>query len=70
MRERDSEAWCGIQVIDLSTGSCVDWFRIDGDIGEIYDIAVLPGVACPMTLSPMAPDAATLITYEGLKARD
>ena len=69
LKERDSEPWCGLQVIDLSSGACVDWFRIDGDVAEIYDIAVLPEFACPMTLSPNAPDAATLITYSGLKSR-
>ncbi|MCB1575651.1 MAG: TIGR03032 family protein, partial [Xanthomonadales bacterium] len=28
----DSEAWCGLQVIDLASGACADWFRIDGDV--------------------------------------
>ncbi len=61
----DSEAWCGVQVIDLSTGHCVDWFRIDGAVSELYDVEVLPGVACPMSVSPGSGDLAALITYEG-----
>lgn len=62
LKAADSEAWCGIQVIDLATGTCVDWFRIDGAVGEIYDLALLPGIACAMAVSPGAPEAATLVT--------
>ena len=62
LRATDSEAWCGIQVIDLDSGTCVDWFRIDGAVGELYDIEIVPGFACPMTVSPGSPDAAALIT--------
>lgn len=65
LKEADSEAWCGVQVIDLAKGSCVDWFRIDGDIGELYDVELIEGYACPMTVSPSSPDAATLITVDG-----
>lgn len=57
----DSDPWCGIQVIDLEKGSCVDWFRIDGPVAELYDLAVIPDFACPMAVSPGSPDAATVI---------
>ena len=60
----DSEAWCGVQIIDLKTGSCVDWFRIDGDIAELYDVAVIPGFATPMVISPGSPELANLITWD------
>jgi uncharacterized protein (TIGR03032 family) len=60
----DSEAWCGVQIIELTTGSCVDWFRIDGDIAELYDVAVIPGFATPMVLSPGSPELARLITWD------
>lgn len=67
LKDADSEPWCGVQVIDLKTGTCVDWFRIDGDIGELYDIELVEGFRCPMTVSPSSPDAATLVTFEDLK---
>ena len=63
LKERDSEPWCGIQVIDLETGSCVEWFRIDGAISEVYDVAVLPGVKCPMSLGFASNDIKALITH-------
>lgn len=49
--------------IDLAKGTCVDWFRIDGDVGELYDVELVEGFACPMTVSPASADAATLITF-------
>jgi uncharacterized protein (TIGR03032 family) len=58
----DSEPWCGIQVIDLEKGSCVDWFRIDGQVAELYDLAVIPGTACPMAVSPVSHEAATVVS--------
>ena len=65
LRARDSEPWCGLQLIDLTRGTCTDWFRIDGAIAELYDVETLPGIACPMAISPTSPDIAQLITYHG-----
>ncbi len=64
LKEADSEPWCGVQVIDTESGTCVDWFRIDGDIGELYDVELVEGFRCPMTVSPTSADAATLITID------
>tara|TARA_R110000868_G_scaffold4155_43_gene25647 strand:+ start:14667 stop:15779 length:1113 start_codon:yes stop_codon:yes gene_type:complete len=62
LQDADSEPWCGVQVIDLSTGSCVDWFRIDGKIAELYDLEIIEGHACPMAVPPYSDEAARLIT--------
>lgn len=64
----DSEPWCGIQVIDLDRGVCVDWFRIDGNVAELYDIALIRGARCPMAVSLRSPDAAELITIDDTAA--
>ena len=58
----DAEPWCGVQIIDLETGGCVDWLRIDGAVGELYDVAVIPGIACAMALTPGSPETASLVT--------
>jgi len=50
LADADSEPWCGVQVIDLDTGACAHWFRIDGPVAELYDVAVVPGVVRPMAL--------------------
>jgi uncharacterized protein (TIGR03032 family) len=63
LRDADSEPWCGIQIIDLTSGTCVDWFRIDGKIGELYDLEVIPGVSTPMAVAPDTQEAAGLVTF-------
>ncbi len=63
LAKADSSPWCGVQVIDLKRGVCVDWFRIDGEVAELYDLAVIAGFTCPMAISPGSPEAAALITH-------
>ena len=41
LHDVESEAWCGIQIIDLAKGVCTEWFRIDGSVTEIFDVAVI-----------------------------
>ncbi|MCE9508378.1 MAG: TIGR03032 family protein [Alphaproteobacteria bacterium] len=66
LKAADSEPWCGVQVIDLKTGACVEWFRIDGAVAEIYDAAVVPDVACPMSLGFASDEIKGLITHSAL----
>lgn len=62
LKDADSEPWCGIQIIDLNNGNCVDWFRIDGTVGELYDLEIIPDHLCPMAIHPHSEEAANLIT--------
>ena len=64
LTEADSEAWCGIQVIDLTSGSCVQWFRIDGEIGELYDVEIVPDMICPRSFGFLTNDVQSIITIE------
>jgi len=66
LTETDSEPWCGVQVIDLETGACVHWFRIDGAVGELYDVAVVPGVVRAMSLGFASSEVLALITHDEL----
>jgi uncharacterized protein (TIGR03032 family) len=50
LAQRDAEARCGLQVIDLRTMDIVHWLRIEGIVAELYDVVLLPNVACPMLL--------------------
>lgn len=65
LKTADSEPWCGIQIIDIKRGTCVEWFRIDGAVAELYDVEILPGIACPMALSPTSPEIKNFLTWEG-----
>lgn len=63
LKQTDSEPWCGVQIINLNTNSCVDWFRIDGKIAELYDLEVIPESICPMAVPPESPEAAKLVSF-------
>ena len=64
LKDADSEPWCGVQVIDLNTGTCVDWFRIDGQIGELYDVETVPGMICPRSYGFLTNDVLGIITVD------
>ncbi len=64
LRAADSEPWCGVQVIDLESGSVVQWFRMDGAIAELYDVGVIEGVQTPMALGFTNTDVVKLVTHE------
>lgn len=66
LSETDSEPWCGVQVIDLETGGCAFWFRIDGAIGELYDVTVVPGVTRAMSLGFASSEVLALTTHDDL----
>ena len=66
LAEADSEPWCGVQVIDLDTGTVAHWFRIDGPVAELYDVGVVPGAMRPMSLSFASDEILGLITHDPL----
>jgi uncharacterized protein (TIGR03032 family) len=47
---RDSDARCGLAVIDLVSGDMTGWVRIEGVVQELYDVAALPGVRRPSAI--------------------
>ena len=49
---RHEQARCGVMVIDLRSGTLLEWMYFEGRIRELFDIAVLPGVRCPTALGP------------------
>jgi len=66
--ETDSEPWCGMQIIDLDSGACVNWFRIDGLVTELYDLGVIADVVRPMALGFATDEILNLITHDPLDA--
>jgi uncharacterized protein (TIGR03032 family) len=50
LREKNIEARCQLQVIDLTSGDVVHSLRIEGVVSELYDVVVLPGVRRPTAL--------------------
>lgn len=64
LADADSEAWCGVQVIDLTDGTCKQWFRIDGKIGELYDVEIIPDIVCPKSYGFLTNDVLGIITID------
>ena len=64
LKEKDADAWCGIQIISLQTGDVVQWLRLDGAITELFDACVLPGVKNPITLGPNSQEIQDFFTIE------
>lgn len=63
LTETDSEAWCGVQVINLTSSKVDHWFRIDGAVTELYDTAVVKGPTCAMALGFSSSEIINLITH-------
>jgi len=64
LASRDAEAWCGVLVVNLSSGDIVEWVRLDGHIAELFDVTAMPGVTCPMSVGPATADIQTTITFD------
>jgi uncharacterized protein DUF4915 len=51
LNQKGAEPQCGLQIIDLRSGSIFEWLRLDGTlVTELYDSVVLPGVRQPMAV--------------------
>lgn len=64
LKKRDSEAWCGVQIISLNNGDVLNWIRFDGDLTEVFDISFLPNVKNPMMIGLRTTEIRDLITFE------
>lgn len=64
LRKMNAEPWTGIQVIHAKTGALVHWFRIDGVVSELYDVAVLPNVVCGKSISLYDKNLGALLTVD------
>lgn len=58
------EPRCGLYVIDLKSGDCVHWLRIEGIVEELYDVVALPGVRAPMALGFKTDEIRRMISIE------
>ena len=64
LASRDAEAWCGVLVINLTTGDIVEWIRLEGHITELFDVAAMPGVRCPMSVGPNTLEIQNTISFD------
>ena len=64
LKRRDAEPWCGLQVINLVTGDIVQWIRLEGEVTELFDLCVLPGVRRPMATGILSDDVHRAVTID------
>lgn len=64
MKKRDAEPWCGVMIIDLRTGGIAEWIKLDGHITELFDVAAMPGVACPMSIGLDSLEIRSTISFD------
>ncbi len=64
MKRRDADPWCGVMIVNLASGDIVEWIKLDGHITELFDVAALPGVRCPMSLGPATTEIQSSITFD------
>lgn len=51
-------------IIDLKSGSVVEWLRLEGMITELYDVQVIPGTRHPMILGFQTDEISRLVTLD------
>ena len=61
---KDVQPRCGLLVIDLRTGDIAHSLTIEGVVRELYDVALLPGVAMPSALGFKTEEIRRTITIE------
>ena len=61
---RDAEPWCGVLIVDLANGDIVEWIKLEGLITELFDVALLPGVRCPMSIGPGTAEMCGTVSFQ------
>jgi uncharacterized protein (TIGR03032 family) len=52
LKARGASPWRGLLIVDLAKGDIVEWMRIEGDVMELFDVAIVPAVRCPRGIGP------------------
>ena len=66
LKSRDAEPWCGVLVVNLASGDIVEWVKLEGFITELFDVAAMPGVVCPMAIGPDTIEVRSTISFDQL----
>ena len=64
IKRRDGEPWCGVLIISLSNGDIVEFLRFEGEIRELFDIAVIPDAVLPMAIGLNAPEIHSMTSFD------
>lgn len=59
---RDTDARCGLVVIELTSGNILHWLRIEGVVEELFGVAAMPGVLMPRAVGFKSDEIARTIS--------
>ncbi|VXD23638.1 TIGR03032 family protein [Planktothrix paucivesiculata] len=65
LKQKHAQARCGILIINLNTGDIIEWLDMDNEATELYDVAILPQVRCPISLGFKTGNIAQYVTIGG-----
>lgn len=64
LEKKQATPRCGLYIIDLNTGDIVHWLKIEGIVTELYDVAVLPNIKCPMAIGIVKDEIRRIISCD------
>jgi uncharacterized protein (TIGR03032 family) len=64
LKKKHTQPRCGLMIVDLRTGDAVHSLRISGVIEELYDVAIIPNVVCPMAIGFRNDEIRRMISIE------
>ena len=65
LSQHGAEPQCGLQIIDLKSGTIAHWLRLEGTVvTELYDSVVLPGVRQPLAVGFKTNEIERLISID------
>jgi len=57
------EARCGLMIVDLETGSAIEWLRVKGSVQELFDVVVIQGTRRPMIMGDPKTQSGQFVDY-------
>jgi uncharacterized protein (TIGR03032 family) len=69
LRSNGTAPRCGLLIIDLRNGDIVQWFRLYGDINELFDVGIIANARCPRGIGPYAPALEEAMRGEAMAQR-
>ncbi|WP_051335268.1 DUF4915 domain-containing protein [Methylocapsa acidiphila] len=64
MRARGATPWRGLLIVDLRNGDIVEWWRLEGDVTELFDVGVIENIRSPRGLGPHSSELAEAMRGE------
>jgi uncharacterized protein (TIGR03032 family) len=64
LKKRDADPWCGVQIVNLASGDIVEWIKLEGEVSELFDVAVIPGVRWPVATGFLNDEIHRLYSFE------